>query len=238
MFPTTIHEKHILIVDDDVELTELIKAFLTKNEFRVSVEHDGRNIDDYVSMQCPPDLIVLDLMLPGIDGLTLCKHIRDRYHGPIIMLTALDDDIDEVTGLEVGADDYLAKPVKPRILLAHIRAHLRIFSRIELLEPIEDEQVVVSHELVIDKGKREVTHHGKRVELASSEFDLLWILAQNIGEVISRERLHQQIFRLPFDGIDRSIDLRISRLRKKLNDDPKMPDLIKTVRNAGYLLVK
>ncbi len=230
------NQSHILIVDDDVELTKLIAQFLQSSGYRVSVEHHGLEIDNYVDSPTPPDLIVLDLMLPGKDGLTICKEIRERYLGPIIMLTALDDDIDEVTGLEVGADDYLAKPIKPRVLLAHIRAHLRIQSRLETLDPIEDDNRVSSGELTIDNGKRQVTIANKSVKLTSSEFDLLWLLAQNIGQVISRDELHQAIFRLPFDGVDRAIDLRISRIRKKLGDDPKNPQLIKTVRSAGYLL--
>ena len=151
------------------------------------------------------------------------------------MLTALGDDIDEVTGLEVGADDYLAKPVKPRVLLAHIRAQIR---RALHSQKTSSTSLICCNEqsIEIDAGKRTVKNKGIDVLLSSAEFDLLWLLAKNVGHIVERDYLHQQIFRLPYDGIDRSIDLRISRLRKKLQDNPKDPQIIKTVRNVGYLL--
>ena len=151
------------------------------------------------------------------------------------MLTALDDDIDEVTGLEVGADDYLCKPIKPRVLLAHIRAQLRR-QTVLTQNSQQDVRQVSRGELVIDARKRLVTYQQKEVSLSSAEFDLLWVLSLSAGEIISRDQLHLEIFRLEFDGYDRSIDLRISRLRKKLGDDPKEPQIIKTIRNKGYLL--
>jgi len=224
----------ILLIDDDIELTALISQFLSANGFSVAVEHYGdkakQSIKDY-----QPDLIVLDLMLPGLDGLTICKDIRHSFLGAIIMLTALDDDIDEVTGLEVGADDYLCKPIKPRVLLAHIRAQLRRQTTLTQSSQ-QDIRQVSSGELVIDARKRIVTYHQKEISLSSAEFDLLWVLSLSAGTIVSRDQLHLDIFRIEFDGYDRSIDLRISRLRKKLGDDPKDPQIIKTIRNKGYLL--
>ncbi len=229
-----VENEKILIVDDDVELTSLISQFLTMNGYQVEVEHNGEHavnsIDKY-----QPDLIVLDLMLPGVDGLTICRMVRDDFMGPIIMLTALNDDIDEVTGLEVGADDYLCKPIKPRVLLAHIRAQLRRQTNLSNYG-YQDIKTVNSGELIIDARKRIVTYQKQDIVLTSAEFDLLWVLALNAGSIISRDKLHLEIFRLEFDGFDRSIDLRISRLRKKLGDDPKEPQIIKTIRNKGYLL--
>ncbi|NQZ21216.1 MAG: response regulator [Colwellia sp.] len=224
----------ILLIDDDIELTVLISQFLTSNGFMVEVEHHGDKAKQRI-LDYQPDLIVLDLMLPGLDGLTICKDIRHSFFGAIIMLTALDDDIDEVTGLEVGADDYLCKPIKPRVLLAHIRAQLR---RQTVLTQANQQDVrrVSRGELMIDSRKRLVTYQQKEVSLSSAEFDLLWVLSLSAGEIISRDQLHLEIFRLEFDGYDRSIDLRISRLRKKLGDDPKEPQIIKTIRNKGYLL--
>jgi two-component system response regulator RstA len=153
------------------------------------------------------------------------------------MLTALDEDIDEVTGLEVGADDYLAKPIKPRVLLAHIRAQLR---RQGMQIQREDSSVSLFNEgrMRIESEKRRVLVDHVEVILTSAEYDLLWLLAQHAGKIISREELHKHIFRLDYDGVDRSIDLRVSRLRKKLEDDPKEPSMIKTVRNVGYLLAR
>ncbi|WP_091986273.1 response regulator transcription factor [Pseudoalteromonas denitrificans] len=224
----------ILLIDDDVELTSLIKQFLSMNGYQVEVEHNGEDAVKSI-LKYQPDLIVLDLMLPGVDGLTICRQARDDFSGPIIMLTALNDDIDEVTGLEVGADDYLCKPIKPRVLLAHIRAQLRRQSNLNKFSQ-QDIKTVNSGELIIDARKRIVTYQGLDISLTSAEFDLLWVLALNAGNIISRDQLHLEIFRLEFDGFDRSIDLRISRLRKKLGDDPKEPQIIKTIRNKGYLL--
>ncbi len=224
----------ILLIDDDIELTALISQFLTMNGYQVAIEHDGANAVKSINAE-QPDLIVLDLMLPGVDGLSICRDIRGDFIGPIIMLTALVDDIDEVTGLEVGADDYLCKPIKPRVLLAHIRAQFRRQSLLTNLQTPELKSVC-SGTLLIDTRKRVVRIDDNDVALTSAEFDLLWVLAINAGEIISRDRLHQEIFKLEFDGYDRSIDLRVSRLRKKLGDDPKEPTIIKTIRNKGYLL--
>lgn len=224
----------ILIIDDDAELTSLISQYLTMNGYQVSVEHNGANALTTVA-HIQPDLIVLDLMLPGVDGLTICRQLKPDFINPIIMLTALDDDIDEVTGLEVGADDYLCKPIKPRVLLAHIRAQLRRQSHLKNLIP-QDIKHVSNGALTIDIRKRIVRYNEKEITLSSAEFDLLWVLAMNAGSIISRDQLHKEIFKLDYDGFDRSIDLRISRLRKKLGDDPKEPKIIKTIRNKGYLL--
>ena len=224
----------ILIIDDDAELTSLISQYLTMNGYQVSVEHNGANALTTVA-HIQPDLIVLDLMLPGVDGLTICRKLKPDFINPIIMLTALDDDIDEVTGLEVGADDYLCKPIKPRVLLAHIRAQLRRQSHLKNLIP-QDIKHVSNGALTIDIRKRIVRYNEKEITLSSAEFDLLWVLAMNAGSIISRDQLHKEIFKLDYDGFDRSIDLRISRLRKKLGDDPKEPKIIKTIRNKGYLL--
>jgi len=224
----------ILLIDDDIELTQLISKYLGSNGFTVNTLHQGLDAITTIR-EFQPDVVVLDLMLPGIDGLTICRNIRSEYHGAIIMLTALVDDIDEVTGLEVGADDYLAKPVVPRVLLAHIRAQIRRQTNIQQ-QGAESAIYCYGQKIKINASMRTVSNQGVEVPLSSAEFDLLWLLAQNVGTVIKRDDLHQQIFRLPYDGIDRSIDLRISRIRKKLNDDPKEPNIIKTVRNVGYFL--
>jgi two-component system response regulator RstA len=222
----------ILLVDDDAQLTLLVSKFLVDNGFDVQTVADGSQAIEIIKHQ-PPRLVVLDVMLPGTDGLGVCRAIRDDYTGPVLMLTALADDIDEVAGLELGADDYLAKPVRPRVLLAHIRALLR---RTEMAaqEPLE-RQIAVD-QLDINRSTREVRFAGHLVELTASEFELLWLLASNRGEVVSRDTLHEKILRTPFDGLDRTIDLRVSRLRRKLGDDPRCPTLIKTVRGRGYLL--
>ena len=224
----------VLLVDDDIELCQLMSDYLTSNGYHVTTINRGDEVEQTLT-QYQPDVIILDLMLPGIDGLSICKNIRAEFHGAIIMLTALGDDIDEVTGLEVGADDYLAKPVKPRVLLAHVRAQIRRFTQVK--NSNHDAAIFCNEKQIkIDATKRTVTLLDQEVSLSSAEFDLLWLLAKDVGQIVKRDTLHEQIFRLPYDGIDRSIDLRISRIRKKLNDSPKEPHIIKTVRNVGYLL--
>ncbi|WP_448547053.1 response regulator [Thalassotalea fusca] len=224
----------VLLVDDDIELTTLVAQYLRANDFLVECLNNGDDVEKVIE-QFAPNIVVLDLMLPGTSGLTICQTIRPNFHGAIIMLTALGDEIDEVTGLEVGADDYLAKPVKPRVLLAHIRAQLRRHNHIQQLQTTT---VIACNDqqLIIDASKRTVHNQGQLVTLSSAEFDLLWLLAQDVGQIVKREQLHEKIFKLEYDGIDRSIDLRISRIRKKLDDNPKEPQIIKTVRNVGYLL--
>ena len=222
----------ILIIDDDQELTQLVSRFLQRNGFAVEVQHTGEKVAECIQ-SCQPDLLVLDVMLPGIDGLSVCREIRPVFHNPIIMLTALDDDIDEVTGLEVGADDYLRKPISPRVLLAHIRAQLRKHGT----QSSDHSRLSVNQgSLIIDPATREVTQNHGKLSLSTAEFDLLHILAKQAGRIISRDQLHREIFKIEYDGVDRSIDIRISRLRKKLGDDSREPRVIKTVRGRGYLL--
>jgi len=232
----------LLLVDDDVSLTRLIKQFLEQNGFLVDVIHDGEAAVEWLRNN-HPQLIVLDIMLPGMDGLSVCREARSHYKGPIIMLTALDDDIDEVAGLEVGADDYLAKPVKSRVLLAHIRAQLRRVESYsvgvsESVNKQDKNEEIITGDISINPGTRTVTKAGKVVEFTTAEFNLLYYLARQAGTVISREQVYREIFNLEYDGLDRSIDLRISRIRKRLEDDSKQPQLIKTVRGEGYLFAR
>ncbi len=229
---------HLLLVDDDIKLTELVAAFLRENGYLVQVEHRGDTAIDRILTE-QPRLVVLDIMLPGADGLAVCRAVRPKYGGPIIMLTALNDDIDEVAGLELGADDYLGKPIKPRLLLAHIRALLRRFDEGEADtgaggKPASNRRLTVG-DIVLDQGQRQASRQGAVLDLTTAEFDLLWLLGQHAGEVLSREEIHQRIFRVEYDGVDRTIDLRISRIRKKIGDDPRSPQIIKTVRGSGYL---
>lgn len=224
----------VLIVEDDERLATLTQDYLRKNGLDVAIETDGTvAIERIVSEQ--PDLVVLDVMLPGSDGLTVCREVRPHYSNPILMLTARTDDMDQVLGLEMGADDYVAKPVQPRVLLARIRALLRRSDSV----PAED----VTHrlefgDLVIDNGGRSVTLNDELVDFTSAEYDLLWLLASNAGKILSREDIFERLRGIEYDGQDRSIDVRISRIRPKIGDDPENPKRIKTVRSKGYLFVK
>ena len=222
----------ILLVEDDLKLAALVKEYLEQNDFTVQVEPRGDRANDAIA-QTEPDLVILDIMLPGMDGLTVCRHARPTYAGPILMLTARGEDLDEVVGLEVGADDYLRKPVRPRVLLARIRTLLRR-SASPPGAAVADRRLVLGS-VVVDAGRRVASVDGDEVELTSAEFDLLWLLAQNVGEPMSRDRIYRELRGIEHDGVDRSIDLRISRLRSKLGDSHAV--LIKSVRGVGYQLV-
>lgn len=223
----------VLIVEDDERLAELTREYLQANGFSVSVEGDGaraaaRIIDEQ------PDLVILDLMLPGEDGLSICRQVRSRYPGPILMLTARTDDLDQVQGLDLGADDYVCKPVRPRLLLARIHALLR---RTEPA-PGGERQSLVFGPLRVDNTLREAWLHDQGIDLTSAEFDLLWLLVSNAGRVLSREEIFTSLRGVGYDGQDRSIDVRISRIRPKIGDDPVTPRMIKTLRSKGYLFVR
>ena len=226
------HAPRVMIVEDDERLAVLTRDYLVANGLDVSVVSNGNDAIRRIPSE-EPDLVVLDLMLPGADGLTVCREVRKSYRNPILMLTARSDDMDQVLGLEMGADDYVPKPVKPRLLLARIRA---------LLRRVEGEMEAVPQrlefgQLVIDNGAREVLLEGESVEMTSAEYDLLWLLASNAGRVLSRELIFEKLRGIQYDGQDRSIDVRISRIRPKIGDDPDNPKRIKTVRSKGYLFV-
>ncbi len=224
----------ILIVEDDERLATLTQDYLRRNGLDVAIETDGtRAIRRIIGEQ--PDLVLLDVMLPGSDGLTVCREVRPHYSQPILMLTARTEDMDQVLGLEMGADDYVAKPAQPRVLLARIRALLR---RAESTPVHESPQRLEFGELVIDNGGRSVTLGGRLVDFTSAEYDLLWLLASSAGRILSREDIFERLRGIEYDGQDRSIDVRISRIRPKIGDDPENPKRIKTVRSKGYLFVK
>jgi two-component system, OmpR family, response regulator RstA len=229
----------ILLVEDDTRLSALIQEYLQKQSMIVSIEHRGDLACDRIIDESP-DLVILDLMLPGLDGLEVCKAVRPKYAGPIMMLTARDEDIDQVVGLEIGADDYVTKPVQPRVLLARIRALIRRFSN---TASTQQESQLKKNEysygcFSISAAAREAWLHGEVLDLTTNDFDLLWLLASNPGEVFTRDNILESLRGIDYDGIDRSVDIRISRLRKKLGDDTSHPLRIKTIRGKGYLFVK
>jgi two-component system response regulator RstA len=236
-----------LLVEDDERLAALVREYLVGHGFAVSVEGRGDTAPSRILLE-QPDLVILDLMLPGQDGLEVCRQVRAQYRGGILMLTARGDEVDEVVGLELGADDYLPKPVRPRLLLARVNTLLRRL-RSSAAAPSsalasearpfdEAPQRVTVGPLTIDAAARGVWMAGAAVQLTTAEFDLLWLLATRAGEVLSREDIYQALRGIEYDGLDRSIDLRVARLRKKLGEDATEPMLVKSIRGVGYLLAR
>jgi len=225
----------ILLVEDDERLAELTAEYLTKNDMQVSIEPRGDTAEARILAE-QPDLVILDVMLPGKDGYEVCRGVRQNYRGVILMLTARDEDFDQILGLEMGADDYIAKPVQPRLLLARIKALLRRLPSSDA--PATESEKMIFGQFNISQSTRTAVLSGQNIDLTTAEFDLLWLLANHAGNVLSRDDLLQELRGIGFDGLDRSIDARISRLRKKLNDDPENPTRIKTVRGKGYLFSK
>jgi len=228
-------EQHcqVLIVEDDQRLAELTREYLQANGFSVEVEGNGALAAARIINE-QPDLVILDLMLPGEDGLSICRKVRQRYSGPILMLTARSDDLDQVQGLDLGADDYVCKPVRPRLLLARINALLRR-SEAPAAEAVRSVQF---GPLRVDNTLREAWLDDAGIELTGAEFDLLWLLISNAGRILSREEIFTSLRGVGYDGQDRSIDVRISRIRPKIGDDPIHPRMIKTIRSKGYLFVR
>ena len=215
----------ILLTDDDVELCSLLVEFLKREGFTLECEHDGKRGLER-ALRGGHDLVLLDVMLPGMDGFEILRALRKQSKVPVIMLTARGEDVDRIVGLELGADDYLPKPFNPRELAARMRA---IFRRLEA-RPSAGGRIEING-ITLDPGTREVSARGKRVELTTFEFDILDMLMRAAGRVLSRDDLMESMYNRKATPYDRSIDMHISHLRKKLeNDHP----LIKTVRGVGY----
>lgn len=220
----------ILLIEDDPEIRSLVRGYLERNDFRVETGDGGAMLDRFRQTYGDPDLIVLDVMLPGEDGLSICRRVRASSRVPIIMLTARSEDIDRIVGLEIGADDYMAKPFNPRELIARIRAILR-----------RNEPAPAGHKLfevaglVIDIEARSVTRHGVGpIDLTSAEFDLMECFVTRPGRVLSRDQLMDWTRGRRAEATDRTIDVQVSRLRKKIEDGGE--PIIKTLRSAGYML--
>jgi two-component system OmpR family response regulator len=222
----------ILIIDDDAKLVENIETYLKEFGYRTEAALNGvEGLKKVKSFQ--PDLVILDLMMPELDGLEVCREIRKDNQVPILILTARGKESDIVVGLEVGADDYLTKPFSLRELVARIKANLRRTKAVQAAS-VSKEKPLVCDDLAIDPAKREVVKKKKKITLTSTEFDLLWILASNPGIVFSRDKLLDELRERNFEPFDRSIDAHISHLRKKIEDSPKDPKYILTVWSTGY----
>lgn len=229
------HRPHILVVDDDLHIRTMLARFLTDHGLSVTEARDGREMQARMRAT-RPDLIVLDVMLPGDDGFTLCARLRAETNLPVILLTARGGDTDRVVGLELGADDYVAKPFNPRELLARIRAVLRRTGQL-CGDKARSPGIYRFAGWVLDTGRRTLlSPEGALTELTSGEFDLLSALVQHPQSVMSRDQLLDLVHGRTSINIDRSIDVQMSRLRRKIEANPNAPLLIKTVRNGGYFL--
>jgi len=224
----------ILIVDDEKPIVDSIKYTLYKEGYDVVVSYDGEDALEKVRKE-NPDLIILDIMLPKLSGLEVCRIIRRTSNVPIIMLTARGEDMDRVVGLELGADDYVSKPFSMRELVARIKAVLRR-AKMSVSTEAKTKEKLEFDDVVIDVKGRIVLKRGIPVDLSPKEFDLLVTLAENEGRVMSREYLLNHIWGDDFYGDDRTVDVHIRWLREKLEDDPSNPDHIQTVRGIGYIL--
>lgn len=226
--------KQVLLVEDDERLSSLISQYLTEHDFAVSRLANGENLLSYIQAS-PPDILLLDVMLPGENGFSLCSKVRPYYSGPLLFMTAKNDDFDQVFGLEIGADDYIIKPVEPRVLLARINALLR---RNTVPPPVHDgRQKLQFGQLSIDSATRSAVLKGRDVQLTSHEFDMLWKLAESPSTLVDRTTLYKEVIGREYDGLDRSADVRISRLRKKLQDNSQHPYRIKTIWGKGFFFV-
>ena len=223
----------ILLVEDDLRLADLVSRYLANQGFDMTIVSRGDEVVERVQRD-NPDLVILDLGLPGEDGFAICRRLRPAYTNPILILTARDNDIDHVLGLELGADDYVIKPVEPRVLLARIGVLLR---RNQAATAPGPSKVLAFGRLLINVVSRAVKWDGREVALSRNEFDLLVFLASHPGEIQSRERLFKSLYNRDYDGLDRMLDIRISRLRRKLDDDAENPQRIKTIWGQGYLFV-
>jgi len=229
-------QPHILIVDDDREIRTLLGQYLEKNEFRTTAVADGVSMRRTLE-RSHVDLIVLDIMMPGDDGLTLCRSLREKSQVPIIMLTARVDDVDRILGFELGADDYLAKPFNPRELLGRIKAVLRRAAHAPRDPSANEVHAYRFGEWVLDTTARTLTHNnGNTVALGGAEYRLLAVLLSHPNRVLSRVQITGLMRGRDSDPLDRSIDMRISRLRQILGDDARAPQIIKTVYGEGYVI--
>lgn len=232
------HMNKIVFVEDDPEVGALIAAYLGKHDIDVIVEPRG-DCAEAVILRENPELVLLDIMLPGKDGMTLCRDLRSQWQGPIVLLTSLDSDMNHILSLEMGASDYILKTTPPAVLLARLRLHLR--QHAANTTPAAQQNTLTPHKVLrfgslsIDPVNRQVLLAGNEIVLSTADFDLLWELATHAGQIMDRDALLKNLRGVSYDGMDRSVDVAISRLRKKLLDNATEPYRIKTVRNKGYL---
>ena len=228
----------ILVVDDERSILDLLEMILKKEQFQVATASDGKSamalFDSF-----NPDLVLLDLMLPDIDGFALCQKIRENHKFPIIMLTAKEEEIDKITGLTLGADDYMTKPFRPLELVARVKAQLRRFTKYNSTESLYEENIIEFSGLVLNKDTHECTLNERPLALTPKEFSILWVLCSNRGRVVSAEELFREVWGDKyFTNSNNTVMVHIRHLREKMHDNAEHPKYIKTVWGVGYKIEK
>jgi DNA-binding response OmpR family regulator len=225
----------LLIIEDDDQLADLLLEYLSMHGYALERVASGDNGAKQI-IDTQPDLVVLDLMLPGMNGLDVCRQVRAEYSGSILMLTASQSEADHVAGLELGADDFVVKPIEPRVLLARIRTQLRRMNHERTSDQNNQKGILQIGSLQVDIDSRKVSVNGQPVPLTSMEFDVLSMLANDAGNVVKRDDLYADVIGIEYDGIDRGLDVHVSRIRRKLQRSGFDPSQLKSVRGLGYLL--
>jgi two-component system response regulator VanR len=220
----------ILVVDDEAEIADLVELYLQNSGYQVLKFYDPALALEEIDNNL--DMAILDIMMPGVDGLELCRRIREKYNYPVLLLTAKVEDIDKITGLSIGADDYITKPFNPLELVARVKAQMRRYKQYNEGEP--KQQVFELRGLMIDRDRHECRLNNKIINLTPIEFDILWLLAENHGRVLSPEEIFTTVWQEDFMDSNNTVMVHIRRLREKLGEQPRAPKFIKTVWGVGY----
>lgn len=226
--------KNILIVDDEQAIADLVEVYLKNENYNVLKFYNGQEALNCIKNE-KIDLAILDVMLPDINGFAICQRIREKYNFPVIMLTAKEEEIDKITGLTLGADDYITKPFRPLELIARVKAQLRRFTKYNAMEPAKEERVIAISGLVMDMDTHECMLNEKKLSLTPTEFSILWVLCSNRGRVVSSEELFREVWGDKyFSNNNNTVMVHIRHLREKMHDSAEHPKYIKTVWGVGY----
>ncbi|NLM12622.1 MAG: VanR-ABDEGLN family response regulator transcription factor [Epulopiscium sp.] len=229
---------NILVVDDEQAIADLVEVYLKNENYHVFKFYNGKDALYCIENE-KIDLAILDVMLPDVDGFSICQKIREKHTFPVIMLTAKEEEIDKITGLTLGADDYVTKPFKPLELVARVKAQLRRFTKYNSSEPLREDKIIAFAGLVLNKDTHECTLNEKPLNLTPTEFDILWVLASNRGRVVSSEELFQEVWgEKYYINSNNTVMVHIRHLREKMGDDAQHPKYIKTVWGVGYKIEK
>ncbi len=234
---TSISDKKILLVDDEVDILDLLEAVLLKEGFQNIYKATSGYEAIEISKEMKPDIIVLDIMMPYIDGFEVCRRLREITFVPIIFLSAKDEDVDKLLGLGIGGDDYITKPFSPKEVAFRIKAHFRRSEYMVLKDHVKEKNIITFGNIQINRDKGEVKRRGIPVDLTAKEYNLLLYLAQNPNQILSKNKIFEKVWGCDFEGYDNTLMVHIRHLRQKIEDDPANPKYIVTIKGLGYKLV-